>query len=229
MTVFVNHKIASQLSKLIDDIVIPLPSYEKLDLPVNSHADMLMSVIDDRVFVYKDYYEQNREVFDSIKDHTIVQSSHVCNKNYPNDIGLNVLVMGKKIFCNSKFVAKELLDFAVKKDYKIIDVKQGYSCCSALSLDGTHAITTDYGMYKALQKEAVSALLISSDEITLDGYNCGFIGGSGGIIKNKVIFFGDIKNHKDYVKIKCYLDELNFEILSLFPGGVSDFGGFKAI
>lgn len=229
MTIFVNYKISEQLSELINEKVIPLPRYERLDLPVNSHADMLLSVIDDKVFIYKDYFEQNREAFEVINDYNVVLCNHNCSKIYPNDVGLNVLIMGKKMFCNSKFVAKELLEYAIEKGYKVVDVKQGYSCCSTLSLDDTHAITTDRGMYNALQKENVSVLLISSEGITLDGYNCGFIGGSGGVIGNKVVFFGDIKNHIDYTKIKHYLDEINFEILSLFPGGVYDFGGFKAL
>ncbi|MBQ7760661.1 MAG: hypothetical protein IJ400_01280 [Clostridia bacterium] len=229
MIILVNYKIAKQLSEFVDDKVIALPPYSNLDSPVNSHADMLVSVLDNTIFIYKDYYEQNREVFDSIKKYNIIPCEHKCKRDYPNDIGLNVLIMGKKIFCNSKFVAGELLEYAKNNNYKIIDVKQGYSCCSTLAINENHAITSDIGMYKSLVHENISTLLITNNGISLEGYNCGFIGGSGGILNNSVIFFGNIKKHIDFPKIEQLIKGNDMAILSIFPDGVSDFGGFKVL
>ncbi len=229
MIILVNYKIAKQLSQYIDATIIPLPAYEKLDLPVNSHADMLVSVIDDKIFLYKDYYEENREVFDKIDGYQIIPCNHQCKKDYPNDIGLNVLIMGKRIFCNSKYVAKELLEYALANDYKLIDVKQGYSCCSTLPIDENNAITSDLGMYRALLSENVSTLLIESKDILLEGYNCGFVGGSGGILNKSAIFFGDIQRHTDFTKIERFLKERKMTYFSILPDGVSDFGGFKVL
>ena len=224
--IIANHKIADILSKTINIEAIALPPYSKLDTPVNAHADMLVSVLEDKIFMYKDYYLKNREALNKIDKNKLTLTEHNCSKEYPGDVALNALIIGKKMFCNIKHIAKELLDYATICNYKIIDVKQGYSCCSTLAIDENHAITSDKGMYNALKKENVETLLIDNENITLDGYNCGFIGGSGGIISNKVLFFGDIRTLDDYAKIKDFIGNLNKDILTIFPGGVSDFGTF---
>lgn len=229
MIAVLSHLISEQFERCTGIEALPLKPYLRLDVPVSSHADMLLCVIDRNVFCYRDYYLENIGLFNKIEKegYRIIQIEKECSKKYPNDIALNVLVIDKKIFCNKKHVAKEILNFADENDYRIINVKQGYSACSTFVVDKTSAITADRGMKIALEKEKIDVLLISSKGIKLTGYNCGFIGGSGVVIGDKAYFFGNLKNHPDFEKIKKALDNKKIQIKEIIHGDLCDFGGLK--
>lgn len=230
MLAILSSEIAQEFSKKTGLNVLPLQPFEKLDTPVKSHADMLICIINDHIFCYREYYEKNKSLFDEIsKDFTIVKVDKACQKEYPNDIGLNCLVIGKLLVSKNDATAKEILDFAIENGYKILNVKQGYTACSTLVINDLSAITTDKGIYEALIQEGKRALLVSTNGIKLNGYNCGFIGGAGVIIENSAYFFGDIKLHPDYTKILEFLSLENCKVESILCGGVCDFGGVKLI
>lgn len=227
--ILANYLIAGELSQATGEIVLPLKPYDKLPTQVNSHADMLVSIIGDCIFVYNDYFEENREVFEKIKNFKIVRSKHICKDKYPHDIGLNSLIVGRKIFCNVPYTAQEILDCAKLNGFEIIHVKQGYSCCSTLVIDEKSAITSDVGMYKALISAGIDTMYVDSNFISLDGYNCGFVGGSGGVLGTTVYFFGNIKEHPQFQEVYSFLIKKKLKIECILPRGVSDFGGFKVV
>ncbi len=228
MLVALSEQVAIDFAKKTKIEVLPLAAYNKLDVPVASHADMLLCVIDKNIFCYDEYYCENIELFKKIENsYNIIRIKKQCAKKYPNDVSLNVLVIGNTIFTKTSSTAKEIIDYATTNGYKIVDVKQGYSACSTLVINNTTAITTDSGIHKALINEGYKALLVTSNCIELKGYNCGFIGGAGGVIGKTVYFFGDISLHPDYQKISSLLLEEKYEICSILSGGVYDFGGIK--
>lgn len=230
MKILINDKIAEKVESITGIKTLGLKPYDKLDKPVSSHADMLICLIDKTIFCYSDYYENNIDVFSKItEEYNIVTSTHQCKAIYPYDIGLNVLVIGKKIFCKKACVAKEILEYAKNNHYKVINVNQGYSCCSTLVINKNSAITSDKGMFDALVSEGIDTLLVSSSDIKLEGYNCGFIGGSGYIFEKTIYFFGSVENLREKFEVKQWLKKKNYEIISLFVGDVSDFGGAKLI
>ncbi len=228
MVAILSSQVANEFYNKTNIDVISLPPYDKLDTPVSTHADMLVSIIDDNIFVYNEYYEANKSLFSSLDEkYKIVKVKKACDKKYPNDIALNVLIIGNKIFCNIKNTAKEILEYAEKNGYELINISQGYSACSTLVIGDKSAITADKGVYKALLKENIKTLLITNDTIKLQGYNCGFIGGCGGAYNKKVIFFGEIENHPDFDKINDFLSGENCTYISVSNGDVYDFGGIK--
>ena len=227
MVAILSQDVASEFEKRTKIKTIALPRYERLDAPVSSHADMLLCVLENRIFIYSDYYNENKELFNPIKGYRIVPVQKECKKEYPNDIGLNVLIIGKKIFCNIDNTAKEILSFAKEQGYEIIHVKQGYSACSTLVIDEKNALTGDNGMYKSLTENGVNTLLISPVEIKLDGYNHGFIGGSVGIFAKKAYFSGDVSTLSDGEKIVEFLKSSKCEIIELTKEQIFDFGGIK--
>ena len=232
MIILVNHLIYDLIKNFFkEEMVYPLLPYSKLDSPVSSHPDTLLCIIDNVVFCYEEYYYENEDLFKDIINlgYEVVKTKHSCDKKYPKDIGLNALIIGKKIFCNKKFIAKELLEFGEKNGYKIINVKQGYSACSTFVVDEKNAITSDLGMKKALNDEKIKVEIIPNDNIILEGYNCGFIGGSGFVLKNTAYFFGKIKNEKEYECVNNILKELNVDIVSLIDDKLHDYGGIKII
>lgn len=229
MIAVLSNLISEQFEKATGIKTYPLKPYSRLDLPIATHADMLLCVLDNTMFCYKDYCLKNIDLFNMIKEqgYKIVTVEKKCERIYPNDISLNVLVIGKNLFCNKKYTAKEILEYAENNNYKTINVKQGYSACSTLVINDRLAITADVGIKIALEKENISVLLISSEGIKLEGYNCGFIGGSGAVLNNIAYFFGSIKNHPDFNKINKLLLENNIRIFEIIPYDVYDFGGVK--
>lgn len=230
MKALINHEIALDFYKTTGIEVIPLKPYDKLDLPVSAHADMLFCLLDKTVFCYEDYVTENN-IYEKLIDsglNVIFVSKH-CGKSYPDDISLNVLVMGKTLFCNLNHTAKEIIDYASKNGYKLINVKQGYSACSTLVIDENNAITADTGMAAAIEKEGKSVLLVSGNDIVLTGYNCGFIGGASGVWNKKICIFGELNHLSCKNEIEQYISKCDKEIFSISAGRVYDFGGFKLI
>ncbi len=221
--------IADEFYKKSNISVLPLLPYDMLDNPVSSHADMLICKIDDTVFTYFDYYYNNVELFSKIEEKYRVIKINGCEREYPGDIKLNVLVIGKLLLGKLDFVAKEILEYASENGYTLVNVKQGYAACSTLVLNENAAITSDVGIHSALCLHGVKSLLVSTESIKLDGYNCGFIGGAGGAFGGVAYFFGDIKSHVDYDKIDEFLRMQNCTAFSILGGGVFDFGGIKFI
>ena len=230
MKALINESIAELFESKTGMPVIPLKPYNKLDLPVSAHADMLFCVLGDKIFCYEDYVLENNlldELTGSGKSVVFVEKE--CNPKYPGDVGLNVLIMGKSIFCNIKHTAKEILEYAKECNYEIYDVKQGYSSCSTLVLDANYAVTSDASIYKAIVQAGKKALVINNNNIKLDGYECGFIGGGSGILGKDVFVFGDITTLQNGENIYEFIHNLGFNILHVLSGEVYDFGGIKFI
>ena len=68
MLAFVSCDIAEQFEKITGVEALPLMPYSRLDNPVSSHADMLINIIEDRIFCYEDYYLENKSVFKRAED-----------------------------------------------------------------------------------------------------------------------------------------------------------------
>ena len=231
MIALASHQISNIIQEAIGIRVLPLLPYNKLDEPVSSHADMLVCVIDRLVFCYSDYYLENIEIFNEIENrgYKIIKVNHHCGKKYPSDIGLNVLVIGKKIFCKKEFTAKEILSYAENNGYKIINVNQGYSACSTFVINESNAATSDLGMKKSLENEGINVFLVSNDKIILEGYNCGFVGGCGFILDKIAYFFGEIETNEEILRLATELKKHCKEITCIRKGDICDYGGVKIL
>lgn len=228
---FVSCDVSQNIAQISKIEALPLLPYDSLDAPVCSHADMLVFIIGRKIFTYKDYYKKNPSVFETAKSdgYELCFVAKQCEREYPNDIALNVLTVGKTLFANSKHTAVEILEYAKKNGYDLVDVKQGYSACSTLVLSDKCLITADKSIYNAAKKASIDAVLINSGEILLEGYSCGFIGGASFVFENVVYFMGDIKKHSSYKKIKDKIDSLGMRISLISSGNVFDFGGIRLI
>ena len=231
MIIAVSHQIYKKLQDIINVMVLPLSPYDKLDTPVASHADMLICVIDKTVFCYNDYYENNGSIFKNIEKlgYDVIKVNHQCSKKYPYDIGLNALIIGKKIFCKKEHIAKEIIDYGVNNGYSIINVKQGYSACSCFVVNENTVITSDLGMKKALENEGINVHIVYNKKIILEGYDCGFVGGSGFILNNKAYFFGKFYDliKENYNEILECFQKNQIEIYSISDECLKDYGGAK--
>lgn len=209
--------------------VIILPSDKRLASQVCSHADMLIFVLADTVFCNEDYYQKNISIFEAIKKngYQINRSEFSVSDKYPNDVALNQAVLNKNIFGFKNNCAKSILEYANTNGYTYRSIKQGYAKCSTLILGDKAIISADTGIITLAEKLGVNALKIENtpEDITLDGYNYGFIGGASTTFEKTVFFFGDITLHSYGDKITSFCHDNGFKTVSLGKNPLCDIGG----
>ena len=175
--------------------IIKLPADNDLGEAVRSHPDTVMFCCDGEIITTADYCDKASYIFSDIREFSPEVKIHFTSdrrgKTYPQDCIMNALVIGNKIFCKNDSVSTSIIDFATRRKYKIINVKQGYPACSTLAF-GNNAITADSGMAKILCDEGINVTLIKEGHISLPPHKYGFIGGAAGVYGNVVYFFGNI-------------------------------------
>lgn len=206
-----------------------LPPFESLAGPVASHADMLVFNFGHDTVLYADYAEANPELACLLRDRcaqSITLSTHPVKEKYPLDVGLNALVCTENVFSLTKHCADEVKKVAEKYSLKHQNVRQGYSACSSLSINGG-VVSADRSILNAARKCGIDTLEISSGNIILEGYNEGFIGGASGVCDGSVYFLGNIDTHQDGEKIRKFLKTHGYDIVCLGDGPLTDVGGIK--
>ena len=182
-----------------------------VDKRISDHADVSYFFdAQDTLFVAKSVEDTIDNFKGVCKNIVIVQDNQ--SENYPSDVQLNCVAVGKHFICNKKTVSKLILEHMDKLGFEIINVNQGYTKCSILPVTDNAIITDDLSVYEACQKHNIDVLLVSKGNVNLQGYSYGFIGGTGGKISDNLILFnGDIRNHYDCEKIEVFLKQHNID------------------
>lgn len=198
-----------------------------LQKPVQSHADMTILHLGGKNFLsYNDKITQKLNQMGAY----CRRPQRMQRSNYPQDIVLNCLIIGNFIVCNTKYCADEIIEFASANNMKIIHTAQGYARCSVAVIDEKSVITADKDIAAKMSGEGFDVLQIHAGNISLPGYDYGFIGGCcGKINKDKILFCGDIKTHPDAKRITEFIEARNIEIICTHSGQLFDFGGFISV
>ena len=226
----------SQISAKTEEIlkknkyrIFYIPKCSSLAKPVCSHPDMLFSITDERTILTDgNYFAENAEFFNQLSKiglKTVCSEKRLSDK-YPNDILFDAVKTDKILIGNLKYTAPELFSEGIRS----INVKQGYALCSTLLMKNS-AITSDKGIYNAISENGYRVLQISSGDIYLNGYDCGFIGGASIVLEkeNIVVFFGKIKKHRDGEKIVNFCEDQGYSVVFDKETELSDFGGAKVL
>lgn len=148
-------------------------------------------------------------------------------RKYPGDTAYNVARIGEYAVCNAAYTDKVLLKLLEGMGVKIIDVKQGYAKCSICIISPDAIITSDDGLYRALNGYGFDILKINTGFISLPKLSYGFIGGASGLIsKDEAAFSGNIELHPDFKKIKKFAASHGKSILNLDELQLVDIGTF---
>ena len=209
--------------------VISLPPDDRLAQQVSSHADMLIFAIDDTIFCNENYYQKHISIFEQIKSYgyKINSSTFTVSQKYPNDVALNQARIGKSIFGYSQSCDKSILKYLSEHGYTYHSVKQGYAKCSTLILGDNAIISADTNIVSTAKKLNIDTLKIEngSDEIILNGYDYGFIGGASAVYENKVFFFGNLSLHSQGKEISDFCKKNGFLPISIGTKKLCDVGG----
>ncbi|MCQ2436429.1 MAG: hypothetical protein MJ101_05960 [Clostridia bacterium] len=197
-----------------------------LPMPVRYHPDMLAATVGSTVFVGAD----NEKTAQALSRMGI--DCRMCAAktgiSYPYDAILNILDLGTHLFCREKSVCPETVGCAREAGRIIVPVAQGYTACSTATVGGG-IITSDAGIYAAACKNGIDALLISPGGIDLPPYEYGFIGGACCETDDALIFFGDIKKHRDHGAISDFCRAHGKDCRSVGDFALTDFGGARRI
>jgi hypothetical protein len=209
--------------------ILSLPRDERLQLPVSSHADMLVSVIENNIFCSEQYYYNNEKIFSRIASYgyTVTPCKIELSSKYPNDIAFNMLYIKNCILGKTDLLPQEIKNFSEKAKIDLLPIKQGYAKCSTLLLNNKAIISADNGIIKKASSLGLSTLKIenSPEAITLCGYDYGFIGGASGVFDKSIYFVGDIKLHPQSDMIIDFCTKMGFEAISLGDHKLCDIGG----
>ena len=185
---------------------------------VGFHPDIQCTVIKDTLItspLHFDYYRTFTK--------KILKSEKELASPYPFDVLFNCFILGNTVYGNEKYLDLNVKKIIFENNLKFFNVKQGYTNCSSLAVADNAVITSDKGMEKAFLQNGADVLFSDSSSIKLQGYGNGFIGGSACRFKDKIVFFGDIEAHPDYMKIYSFL--LKYGIgYKAFPFELEDFG-----
>lgn len=220
-----------ELVKRVEELgvkVLPSENLSKLLIFEQYHTDLqFLHYNKDTVFVLKEctsLKENLKKYFPNV-----IEISKNIDKDYPNNVMLNCVVLNDKLICNSKTIADEVLQMAIKDNLKIINVNQGYTKCSTCIVSENAIITSDKSIYKSCRNE-MDVLLIRQGYIELSGTDYGFIGGSSfKYNRNTLVFTGNIKLHPDYESIKSFAQNHNVELISLTENTMIDIGSIIPI
>lgn len=183
---------------------IPNPN---LDKRIDDHPDLsLFKLIEDTIIVDEGVYDYYKE---KLVGHNVIKGEKVREK-YPRDSIYNIVRL-KDYYIHNDITERNIEKYFKENRVNHLKVKQGYTRCSIIPLKNI-LITSDYGIYKTL-REKIAIKLVDNDEVILDGFTQGFLGGTCGLVGNKLIFTGDITRHRAYPVIKGLCDRENIDII----------------
>ncbi len=134
-------------------------------------------------------------------------------EKYPQNIGFNAVCLDKYFIHNLKFTNSRLLEYIKSIGVIPINVKQGYTKCSCVVVDGSSIITSDEGIYSVLSSYSdIDVLKINPGYVKLSGFEYGFLGGASGRVGDTVYFAGDISKHPDFSEIYDFITSRNLKI-----------------
>ena len=218
-----DRKIITLLNQYFERVIV----FEKnpfLDSRVSFHTDLNVFHKGENEIILSPYQKKLYEALSDMGMKAVFSKSEV-RSPYPYDCRLNCAVFPGWLFLN-KAADESVLSFAEEKELKLLPVRQGYCKCSILLVNEKAFITDNEGIFNSATENGFRCLLVEKGDVRLQGFDYGFIGGSGSLIdKNLLLFFGDITKHRNYLEIKDFL--LKEGCSFVFEEGLelSDIGG----
>lgn len=196
---------------------------------LQTHADMVFLYLGCGRAVVSDAQKRLVSLF-SAAGGVVVGTEHIGDK-YPYDVPLNALLLGRILYCNSKYISNSAYKYCRDNGYRICHINQGYAKCSVCVVSQTAVITEDRGVFAALTATGeCDALLVSPGYVELPGYDRGFIGGCCGKVSEDILAFnGRIESHPDYRSIRSFCRQHGVEPVSLSNDPLFDNGGILPI
>ena len=183
----------------------------ELQEPVDGHPDMVIHPVDYKTFVVApNVYDYYRNVLEG-KGIKVIKGGKTLNRNYPEDIAYNVARIGRYAVHNTKHTDQVLKYYLEEAGIEFIHVNQGYTKCSIAPVSDNKALTSDFLIHEKLISYNIDCLYINPKVVYLKGYDNGFIGGSTGLINEKIFLStGKIFDENISVSLKEFIQSSGY-------------------
>ena len=204
---------------------------------ISSHPDIFFFQKDDALI-----YAPNapKRIIKELKKRKIklIEGKKEVGKKYPETVPYNAVGIGNLLIHNLKHTDETILSSYENH----INVNQGYTRCNLLALNENAFITSDVGIFNAVNSQQTtdnslypheslvetygrtSVLYIDPKQIKLEGQKNGFFPGCCGVWRNNLIVCGSTKNLKEKAELDKFLKDNNFNLIELYDGDLIDVG-----
>ena len=204
---------------------------------ISSHPDIFFFQKDDALI-----YAPNapKRIIKELKKRKIklIEGKKEVGKKYPETVPYNAVGIGNLLIHNLNHTDETILSSYENH----INVNQGYTRCNLLALNENAFITSDVGIFNAVNSQQTtdnslyppeslvetyvrtSILYIDPKQIKLEGQKNGFFPGCCGVWKNNLIVCGSTKNLKEKTELDKFLKDNNFNLIELYDGDLIDVG-----
>ncbi|MBF4692818.1 DUF6873 family GME fold protein [Fusibacter ferrireducens] len=202
-----------------------MPEIEAVLCPLRSHTDMGIHMTPKGIVIEPSIFNAMRDQLIDIgfSESQIYKGETELELKYPFDIAYNCMAIGNHFFYHVK-ADPGIISIYDAIGYEMNSVKQGYTKCATLVVGENAVITEDHNLYSKFKAVHIETLLISKGEILLDGFEYGFIGGTGGLYKNKLFLNGSLSHHSCKTEILNFIKAQGTEIIELHQGQLKDCG-----
>ena len=187
--------------------------------PLASHADLQVFPAGDTVFVNGRQEKLAKEL--KSRGFNVETVDNIGNA-YPADCRLNGFLLGDRIVGNGRCLSRSLTE-----RFALLEVKQGYAKCSSIVIGTDIVFTDDPSIFQRLNREeGIDCRCFPQNEILLEGYDKGFLGGCCGFISDhELLFSGDPARLSNGGELLDALEEKGLEAIRLGGEVPRDFGG----
>ena len=138
--------------------------------------------------------------------------------SYPQNAAMCALILDGFLIHRLDITGGSILKYCRERSFREINVRQGYTRCSCVPVDGVSVITSDPGIFAALSRvPELHVLKIREGFVSLPGFETGFIGGTAGTVDGELIFNGDLSLHPDFEAIRDFIASRGVK-MRYFPG-----------
>lgn len=137
----------------------------------------------------------------------VLRMEGVPSPGYPREAAMCALVLEGFLIHRLDVTDKNILQYCRERGFREIHVRQGYTRCSCVPVDGRSLITADPGILAALAAvPEIRVLRVREGRVSLPGYAQGFLGGCAGRVGDEILFNGDLTRHPDYIEIRDFIE-----------------------
>ncbi len=188
---------------------------------ISNHPDIFFSLVDDKLIIAPNTpVEFQKVLLDNNVNYRFGDKD--VGERYPSTACYNSVVTDNYLIHKIIVTDKKVLNSCVTK--KIINVKQAYTRCNLLPLPNNKFITSDKGIYKALNNINLDVLYVNPVGILLPDFDYGFFGGACGFFNNTLFISGSLNNFDDGNRVIMYLKKAGVDVVELHDGPLVDLG-----
>ena len=171
---------------------IPVITSDKVSRPISAHSDVLYRKIGVNTIIISSCQKANEQLLRDYGYDVIIYDG--MRPGYRKECALNFILTDDYLIYNpGTAMDPEMLNLG--PGITRIQVKQGYTGCSVSAIGKAAFITSDPGIYSRLRERQIDCYFFDNYEISLEGYDRGFIGGSSCMISDDMLLiFGQIRD-----------------------------------